>query len=1357
MDVKLQVILDAVDKMTAPVNKALGATQRLSPALSKIRSEISQLNQLQSEINGFKHLTLQMQQTDQQVNQSNRALIKLEQQIRHTDVPTQTMLRTQEKLERSHVKLLQKQESQQQSHDIYQKELTQSGINIKQLDAAEIKLQATLKKTQTELKKQSSSYDQARQTFIELNKTQKKLDGFKKLSNQLENTRLAFKHQGQEVERLQRRFNATRKPTQQLAQQLQKAADTLGQLGLKEKQAQQGLQQLKVELNNAGVSTTSLGNAQQTLKQKINAANTALQRQTQILQQNTARQNAMVQARTRMDRSLQTLSDVSLIAGPSMQVGRGMVQGAAAPVQTAMSFEKEMSKVAALTRLKKTDTSYQRLEAQSRELGATTSFKATEVAQGQQFMAMAGFDNKQIEGAMGGVLDLAKASGKDLARVANISSNILSGFGLKAEEMGRVGDVLTATFTRTNVDLGMLGYSMKYAAPIARTLGVSLEEAAAMSGLLGNVGIQGSQAGTSMRGIFNRLAAQPKPVAKALSSLNINAKDKDNNLRPVIEILGDVARATENMGTAERATHFKNIAGMEAGSAFAELVTQQGAESITKFVKVLEDSQGEARRVAQTMADNLDGDMTTLSSAYQDAQISMGNIFLPTLREVVKWVTEATRSVGDWIQRNPKLVETLTTIALVIGSVIAAMGGLSLVLVAVLGPIAMMRYALRMTMLQLTPMSAAVGRFSASLTLMARNAIPIAIAAMRGLSIAMLANPIGLAVAAMVVGASLLIYHWDKVKSFFSGFWSGLSSQFIEPFSRLIPSISNSFADAIAPLKAAFDPLMPMFDWLSSQYQAAKKALGNLFGSVSDLGKAGDNIGLTLGQKLLKSVTGAVFTAINYLAKGIKVISPYMQAFVSGFASGIGIIASSIGTLISFAAEVTQGIALFVQDLWKWSAGIREAFTPLGWIGGQISTLLSWLGSFTSVSDDANQTALSFASSLGVVASGVVGFMAISKATQAVIMLSRALWATVAPMLGFVARLAIMATAAASMAFASLASGFMVVARAIGFMSMMLAANPIVLIVSAIAGAAYLIYSNWGTLKTWMASFWNTITPAFSVAWELIKTLFSWSPLGLVITHWQPLMDWFSTLPAKFSNFGSMLMKGLSDGIMSGVKMVRDKVVGVGKKIKSWFTGETQIKSPSRVFIRYGQYINEGLAIGLQQSEQLPIKQSIKVAKMLPEGISKAANDSRITKPTLRLVKKFTAATFATLIAGASSLPMTAAAQSHQAVLPSGTQQSINAISNIMPPEQMQAIVEQQAFIQETTEQQAIQIPPVPMQSHQGFTDQSTITINVNIDGSQGEIDEYRLAAIIRQEIEREKRESDYRRRTQQFDGHGSL
>jgi TP901 family phage tail tape measure protein len=177
---------------------------------------------------------------------------------------------------------------------------------------------------------------------------------------------------------------------------------------------------------------------------------------------------------------------------------------------------------------------------------------------------MAGFDPKAIKAAMPGMLDLASAGGSELAETADIASNIMSGLGLGAAEMDKLGDVLVGTFTRSNTNLRMLGETMKYAAPMAKTYGVDLETAAAMAGKLGDAGLQGSMGGTALSSIMNRLAAPPKAAEKALEKLNIKTADANGNLRAMPDILKEIYDKTKGMGTAVRGGLLKDIAGEEA-------------------------------------------------------------------------------------------------------------------------------------------------------------------------------------------------------------------------------------------------------------------------------------------------------------------------------------------------------------------------------------------------------------------------------------------------------------------------------------------------------------------------------------------------------------------------------------------------------------------------------------------------------------------------------------------------------------------------------------------------------------------------------------------------------------------------
>lgn len=154
--------------------------------------------------------------------------------------------------------------------------------------------------------------------------------------------------------------------------------------------------------------------------------------------------------------------------------------------------------------------------------------------------------------------------------------------------------MLAATFTSSNTTLQMLGDTLKYAAPVASSAGAGIEEVAAMAGLLGNVGIQGSMAGTALRAAFLRLSAPPKAAADALAALGVEVTDLDGNLRPVPELLKELAEATEGLGSAERAEAVKQIFGEEASAGLTELLKQAGSGALDSYLAELRQAQGTA-------------------------------------------------------------------------------------------------------------------------------------------------------------------------------------------------------------------------------------------------------------------------------------------------------------------------------------------------------------------------------------------------------------------------------------------------------------------------------------------------------------------------------------------------------------------------------------------------------------------------------------------------------------------------------------------------------------------------------------------------------------------------------------------
>lgn len=331
------------------------------------------------------------------------------------------------------------------------------------------------------------------------------------------------------------------------------------------------------------------------------------------------------------------MGNLALAMAPAALAAGVMLGSFGACVGVAAGFEDQMAKVGAVSRASSEEMAA--LEATARELGATTQFTAVQVGEAEQYLAMAGFSAKENIAALPGVLNLAAATATDLGRAADISSDILSAFGLKAEEMTRVADVLALTCATANVNMELLGDTMKYVAPVARMAGLSLEETAAMAGLLGNVGIKGSQAGTTLKAMLNKMAAPTKEAQELFQKLGVTVKDSAGNLRSPVAVLGEMAEGLKTMGTAEQIAAMKMIVGEEAIAGFSELIKQEGIGAIAEYARQLEAGGGSAAEMAARMNDTLAGSLRGMGSAWESLQITIGKLFLPVVRAVVDALT----------------------------------------------------------------------------------------------------------------------------------------------------------------------------------------------------------------------------------------------------------------------------------------------------------------------------------------------------------------------------------------------------------------------------------------------------------------------------------------------------------------------------------------------------------------------------------------------------------------------------------------------------------------------------------------------------------------------------------------------
>lgn len=476
---------------------------------------------------------------------------------------------------------------------------------------------------------------------------------------------------------------------------------------------------------------------------------------------------------------------------------------AARPIKIAMDFEQSMLNVKSVIN-GITEDEFKALNDEAKRLGATTSFSASEAAEGMKYLAMAGFNSNQIISSMPGLLDMARAGVIDLGKASDISSNILSAFGISANEMGRVADTLTMAFTTSNTTLESLGYTMKYVGPIAREAGMSLEEAAAMAGLLGNVGIQGEMAGTQLRAMVNRLTAPVGPAQEKLKELGITVKDSAGNLRPMIELLAEMDNKTANMGNADRLAAFKTIFGEEAVSGLSELINQAGTGGIAKYLDIVKNSAGKASQVASIQMSGLKGSLDELSSSLEGVAISFGELMIPAIKNISEILTGISGGIYNLINNHGFLIKSLVAVT---GSVITFIGGYktSIVVMNLFGTVS------KFAQMQALALGLATGKASIGVKLLA--------VAQTGLNTVMALNPIARAVGAFAV-AGVIVYkivkNWDKIKEYFANFWEYIKQKFFDALEAIKPVI-NFIGNAAGKLMLVTRTISESATWVGNK------------------------------------------------------------------------------------------------------------------------------------------------------------------------------------------------------------------------------------------------------------------------------------------------------------------------------------------------------------------------------------------------------------------------------------------------------------------------------------------------------------------------------------------------------------
>ncbi|ENW0589039.1 phage tail tape measure protein, partial [Escherichia coli] len=627
------------------------------------------------------------------------------------------------------------------------------------------------------------------------------------------------------LNQLQRTGTVLSEKQQKLMQQLSTRLERLNESRTREIQK---MRELGGELKRHGISLTGSDNTIQQAIRRTEQYNNQLERERQALAR-------VTRARERYSRAQETVG--KLKTGGALAIGAAAAGGYAAGrfLQPAIGFGKEMSRVQALTRIDKNSPQFKALREQALKLGSETQFTASDAASGQSFLAMAGFTPQAIQAALPGVLNMALAGGVELGETADIGSNILTQFNLTADQMDRVGDTLTAAFTRTNTDLRALGETMKYTGPVAAKLGISLEEAAAMAGMLANNGLRGSDAGTAMRASLSRLASPPKAAADALKELGVSVADARGKMRPMEDVLLDLYKATQKYGQVDQVSFFKDIAGEEAFVGLQTLVAAAGSGELQKLTRELQGARGEADRVAKVMADNLDGDLKNLDSAWEGLRIRISDLVDGPLRSVTQWLTRVLEKITSLAQAHPVLTRQLLIAGGALLAMTATVGSLSLAIGVLAGPLAKLRLGF----------SLLTGSMNAVRLLPALWGMVTGSVSLLGGAIGALFSPVGLIVAALAGAAVLIWKYWDPIRAFFAGVFSGIMER-------------------LTPLRETFERFGPVFDaigsGISQVFNWFKSLLSPMESSKETLDKctsAGEIFGNVLGGALQLVLTPA--------------------------------------------------------------------------------------------------------------------------------------------------------------------------------------------------------------------------------------------------------------------------------------------------------------------------------------------------------------------------------------------------------------------------------------------------------------------------------------------------------------------
>lgn len=577
-----------------------------------------------------------------------------------------------------------------------------------------------------------------------------------------------------------------------------------------------------------------------------------------------------------------------------------------ASVKTAADFESAMSKVVAVSGA--TGSDLEALTKKAREMGSKTKFSASEAAEAMNYMAMAGWKTEDMLSGIEGVMNLAAASGEDLATTSDIVTDALTAFGLSAQDSGHFADVLAAASSNANTNVSMMGETFKYCAPIAGALGFSVEDTAEAIGLMANAGIKSTQAGTSLRTIMTNLSGEVKICGENIGEVTVATTNADGSMRDLSDILADCRTVFSGLSESEKAAAAESLVGKNAMSGFLALMNA-GEGDIAKLSGAIDNCNGAAQSMADTMNNNLEGQLTILKSQLQELAISFGEILLPAVKKIVGWVQgfiDVLNSLPDGVK------ETIVTVALIA----AALGPVLIIIGKIITAVG--------TIMTIVPK--VVGVIKAVKT------------AFLSLNATMLANPIVLIIAAIAALVAAFIYLWnncDEFRQFWIDLWESIKEiavavwealkeffvaawEFIKTTAETVwKALAGFFTGLWEGIKNTFTTVVNAIStFLSTMWNTIKSVAETIWNAISTF--------FTTIWNGIKTVVTTVVTAIStFLATAWNTIKTVISAVLNAIKTVFSTVWNAIKNVVT---TVVNGIKNTITTVWN---GIKNTVTTV--------------------------------------------------------------------------------------------------------------------------------------------------------------------------------------------------------------------------------------------------------------------------------------------------------------------------------------------------------------------------------------------------------------------------------------------